>query len=135
MIEEFSIFIRHYDSIQNRFDILYRPNDDRCIPVNKGVIIYDDQQMTEEQILSTIKMCAPHDEWQRQIEMHEKDHSVSEGLVNREIMASDIDTSQSDMNDVAKLVSPPIVETAPQVTNEVDAFIAEILNAQTNPQS
>jgi|688.fasta_scaffold464136_2 hypothetical protein len=130
---EFKIFIRDYDSTNKRFEVLYTPFDDRCLFVNKGVIIYNQEEMSEEQILSAIKRSAPYDEWQRQIESFEKDHSLFKSLVNREIFSDDIVDQNDDI--VTNALLPPVVEPAPQVTSEVDAFIAEILNAQTNPQS
>jgi hypothetical protein len=135
---EFKIFIRDYDSTNKRFEVLYTPFDDRCMFVNKGITIYNQEEMSEEQILSAIKRCAPYDEWERQIENFEKDHSLFKSLVNREILSDDIDSDQIDADTVANLLAPPFAPTAepaPQVPSEVDAFIAEILNAQTNPQS
>lgn len=127
---EFKIVVNHYSKSLGQYDVLYVPEDERCHPVTQGIAIIHREDITEDEILRIMKMNAPQIVWQQQIESFEKDHTVFSSLVGQEITSSDIEVTEEHISELQNNVPTPA--QAPQVSSEVDAFIAEILNAQIN---
>jgi hypothetical protein len=125
---DFKIIIEEYNSTLGRLIVSFIPNDKRCLPTSMGVACYR-EDMTEEEVLRAIKISAPQEMWQQQIELYEKDHSVFKSLVNREFLSTDIELTNEHIDEYH--VQNIIATTPPKsISEEVDEFILSILNEQ-----